>query len=300
VPDHPLTAGQAALLHVGRNAALATQSAATFWDLPGFRSEPVELIRSRGDSTLRTPLCRVRTSTAFDDGHVSEVDGIRVTTPIRTVYDLAAEIHPQRVARLLDTCHNRGLVSWPDLHRLVDDLGTRGLRGTTLMRELAAERPVGFRPPESRLEARVNEVLVRAGQRPMTPQVDLGDEDGWIGRVDLVHRPDRVALEVQSERFHGSLTDHRHDAVRIERLRAAGWIVIEADDFMVWHCPRELVDQVRGARAESRLRQLRAASFLRHLEPGNEPSRAARTAAGRVRIRWRRRGGGPGSASACR
>ena len=258
-PDHALMAGQAALLHVGRDAALATQSSLAFWDLPGFRPEPVELIRSRGGTTARNELCRVRTSTAFDDGHVAEIDGMRVTTPIRTVFDLAAVLHPLRVARLLDTCHNRGLASWPALHQLVDELGKRGRRGTTLMRGLAAERPVGFRPPESHLEARVNEVLVRAGQRPMTPQVDLGDEDGWIGRVDLVDRADRVALEVQSERFHGSLTDRRRDAERFRRLRAAGWIVIELDDFVVWHRPQQLIDQVRRARAESRLRHLRAA-----------------------------------------
>ena len=259
-PDHPLTNAQAALLHVGRDAALGGQSAVTFWDVPGFRIDPIDLLRGRGGTTARNELCRVRTSTAFDDGHVAEIDGIRVTTPIRTVFDLAAVLHPLRVARLLDTCHNRGLVSWPALHQLVDELGRRGRRGTTLMRELAAERPVGFRPPESHLEARVNEVLIRAGQRPFTPQVDLGDQDGWIGRVDLVDRGDRVALEVQSERFHGSLTDRRRDAERIGRLRAAGWIVIEVDDFVVWHRPRELLDRVRDARLESRRRRFQAAA----------------------------------------
>ena len=183
---------------------------------------------------------------------MTEIDGMRVTTPVRTVFDLATELHPRRVARLLDTCHNRGLVSWPVLHRLVDELGKRGRAGTTLMRQLVAERPVGLRPPESHLEARVNEVLVRHGQRPLTPQVDLGDRNGWIGRIDLVDRADRIALEVQSERFHGSLTDVRRDGELVRRLRLAGWIVLEVDDFMVWHRPLELVERVRTARRESR------------------------------------------------
>jgi len=252
-PDHPLSGGQAALLHVGRDSALAGPSAAAFWDLPGFRIEPVLVIRGRPGTRQANALCRVRTSTAFDDGHVCEVDGLRVTTPIRTIFDLARDLHPLRTARLLDTCHNRGLVSWAGLHRIVDELGTRGRGGTTVMRELAAERSIGFRPPESRLEARVNEVLVRAGERPFTPQVDLGDHS-WIGRVDLVDRHDIIALEVQSDRYHASLTDRRRDAERLARLTAAGWIVVEVDDFMVWHRPHEVVAKVRAARRERRRR----------------------------------------------
>jgi hypothetical protein len=105
----------AALLHVGRDAAIGGQSAAAFWGLPGFRLEPVEVLLARGGTTAVNGLCRLRTSTAFDDGHVCEVDGMRVTTPIRTVFDLSAALHPLRTARLLDTCHNRGLVTWSAL-----------------------------------------------------------------------------------------------------------------------------------------------------------------------------------------
>jgi hypothetical protein len=257
-PDHPMTRATAALLHVGRDAALGGPSAGAFWEAPGFRLEPVEVLRRRGGTTSPNGLCRVRTSTAFDDGHVAEVGGIRVTTPLRTIFDLAAVLHPRRTSRLLDTFHNRGLVTWSALHRMVDDLGGRGRAGTVLMRELAAERPVGFRPPESNLEARVNEILVESGQRPLTPQVDLGDE-AWIGRVDLVDRADRIALEVQSGRFHGSLTDRRRDRERMDRLRAAGWIVIEVDDFEVWHRPRTVIDKVRAARGESRRIRFEAA-----------------------------------------
>lgn len=258
-PVHPLARAQAALLHVGRGAALASQSAAAFWDLPGFQIEPVEVIRGRKGTNANNALCRVHTSTAIDDGHICEVDGLRVTTPLRTVFDLSASLHPLRTSRLLDTCHNRGLVSWSALQRMVDELGGRGRRGTTLMRELAAERPVGFRPPESHLEARVNEVLVRGGQRPFTPQVDLGDRENWIGRVDLADRVDRIVLEVQSERHHGSLTDQVRDAERMCRLRAAGWTVLEVDEFQVWHRPQELVERVRVARQESRRARFEAA-----------------------------------------
>jgi len=257
-PDHSLATAMAALLHVGRDVALGGHSAASLWGLPGFRLDPVEVVRSRGGTSSPNSICRVRTSTAFGDGHVAEVDGMRVTTPIRTIFDLSAHLHPLRTARLLDSCYNRGLVTWSSLHRIVTELGGSGRRGTTLMRELAAERPEGFRPPESNLEARVNEVLIRNGERPFSSQVDLGDDE-WIGRVDLVDRPDRIALEVQSGLFHGSLTDQRRDADRMRRLRSAGWIVVEVDDFLVWHRPQELVDRIRAARRDSRRARFEAA-----------------------------------------
>lgn len=58
-PDHALARGQAALLHVGRDAALAGQSASAFWDVPGFRLEPVDVIRGRKGTTASNELCRV-------------------------------------------------------------------------------------------------------------------------------------------------------------------------------------------------------------------------------------------------
>jgi very-short-patch-repair endonuclease len=247
-PLMPLMLAKAALLDVGGDAALARFSAAALWQLPGFELSPVHVVRSRNPGVRTSGLCVVHTSAAFDDRHVTELDGLRVTTPVRTIFDLAATLHPKRTELLLDRAWTRGLLGWETVHRTLDELGASGRAGITLLRELAADRPPDHRPPESNLEARVNELLIEDGQRPLERQVDLGDDIGWIGRVDLLDRECRVIVEVQSDLYHLSLTDQRRDAERKARLEAAGWLVIEISEFVVWHRRRDLLDAVRQAR----------------------------------------------------
>ena len=72
----------------------------------------------------------------------------------------------------------------------------------------------------------------------MRRQVDTGDEEGWIGRVDLRDPELPLIVEVQSERFHSSQIDHQLDARRIERLERAGLVVVQVTDIQAWHRPR--------------------------------------------------------------
>jgi very-short-patch-repair endonuclease len=57
-----------------------------------------------------------------------------------------------------------------------------------------------------------------------------------------------VVVEVQSAIFHSSLTDQRRDRERFERLRRAGWSVVEISDDEVWNFPDRVVEKVRRAR----------------------------------------------------
>ena len=202
----PLLWAQAGLLDVGGEAALARWSAAAIWQFPGFELRPVHIVRGRNPGVRSSELAVVHTSTTFDERHIAVVDGIRVTTPARTIFDLAGVVHPKRVERLLDRAWSRGLLTGWVLRRTLDELAVRGRPGIQLLRELADARPEDFRPPESNLEARVNELLVADGQRPLERQVDLGGDE-WIGRVDLYDRDHRLIFEVQSDLHHLSLSD---------------------------------------------------------------------------------------------
>jgi hypothetical protein len=54
------------------------------------------------------------------------VDEIPVTTPLRTLLDLAGRLHPKRTECLCDDLWRRGLLRLDDLHALVADLPRRG------------------------------------------------------------------------------------------------------------------------------------------------------------------------------
>jgi very-short-patch-repair endonuclease len=181
------------------------------------------------------------------------INGIRVTTPVRTLVDLAGRLHPDRVERVCDTMWARRLITYRHLHDYAVRLPPKGgAPGARVIRRLAEARPPEFRPPESSAEHRVNELLEKAGVPELERQVDIGDNNTWIGRVDLADRRLRVLVEVQSELFHGSVLDQRNDQVRLARLRAAGWAVLEVQQFDIWHRPERVVEAIGKLRASRR------------------------------------------------
>lgn len=126
----------------------------------------------------------------------------------------------------MDNALARRLVTLPALGRVLDDLAEHGRGGTVLMRELLAARPVGYVAPESELEARFMELLDEHGLPQPTRQLDVGDADAWIGRVDFVYRRQQIVIEVDGREGHSSLLDQLADARRDSLLVTSGRAVL--------------------------------------------------------------------------
>ena len=101
---------------------------------------------------------------------------------------------------------------------MFEEMASRGRPGTAVMRLVLADRGLDYVPPASGLEARVMQILHRAGDPPLDRQVDTGS-DRWIGRVDFRDPVLPFVLEVQSERFHASRIDRQLDGQRFGRPR---------------------------------------------------------------------------------
>lgn len=246
----PLGADQAAMAAVLQRAGSAVShgSAACLWGMPGFRLDPVNvLVHRKADSRARSS-ATVHSSTDVLDEHITEVRGIPVTTPSRTIYDLAGlpSMHPDRVARLLDNLWSRRLVDHRSVARILGQHAERGRPGTVLLRELLEERPPDYRAPESGLESRFQQILRDAGLPAMERQIDVGDGQRWIGRVDFIDRGRRVIVQIDSEFFHGSVLDRERDAAQTAALEATGYVVVRVTEFDVWHRPADVVERLRG------------------------------------------------------
>jgi very-short-patch-repair endonuclease len=232
---------------------VALQSAAALWRLPGFEVEPVHVLTTRTPHRGTPHLGIVHSSTTLAEEHRTEIEGIPVTTPVRTLHDLARRLHPAKTEHLCDDMLRRGLLRLESLHDLAAGLPPRGgTRGNGVVRRLAAGRPIGWVPSESRLERRFERILEQAGEPPMERQVEIGDARGWIGRVDFADRATSVVAEVQSDLFHTGLTDRRRDAERFRRLRSAGWAVVEVTEHDLWYRADRVVAAVRSARTRRR------------------------------------------------
>jgi hypothetical protein len=178
--------------------------------------------------------------------HTTDRLAIPVTTPARTLFDLAGVIHPGRVERALDHALSTGLARLGQVQVVFAELARRGRRGTATMRELLDVRGEGYVAPSSELEALARTVFAAAGLPEPSAEVDLGDDDDWIGRVDLVFLPERLVVELDSMRHHSALLDRLSDTDRTRRLRAAGWRVKRVSWWDLVERPEEIVAEVRG------------------------------------------------------
>jgi hypothetical protein len=158
------------------------------------------------------------------DGEVVEVRGVRVTTPLRTAFDLARRLglaDGVAMADALGRCHP---VDGPGLR----DLAWQhpNVRGVRRVFEVARwTRPGAESLPESRLRLAM---VLRGVPEPI---VQLRIIDGRPGRGQVVARPDlawreyRVALEYDGA-VHLSRERRSRDIDRDDRLRALGWVVL--------------------------------------------------------------------------
>jgi len=210
----------AAVFALGATGAAGTQSACALYGIPGFPEKPIELL------VLRPAQGKPRDAIVFQtrllpESHRTTVDAIPVTALPRTIFDLAARLPMGRVARALDHSLAYGLAPVERFWDVFFDLAKRGRRGTRVMRILLNERAGDYVAPASELEARFRE-LVRKYQLPEPrAQVDLGDDDEWIGRVDYLF-PGNLVVETDGRRYHSALLDVQADTDRDGRLHASG------------------------------------------------------------------------------
>ena len=242
-PDTPRSRLVAGMLEAGPEAVVSHASAAAVWRVPGFDSDPVAVTAPRRTAKGGSyELAAVHQPRCLLDWHWIEADGLRVTTPTRTIFDLAGLrwVHQKRVERALDRLWAQGRVDHGSLVRMLRCLAKRGRPGIVLMRSLIEARGAHYRPPESGAEGRFRELAASWGYRGFELQVDVGVEDRWIGRVDFIDRAARVVVEVDPAPFHTSLLDVAHDEERRAALRRAGLQVCSVTERDLFHRPQEL------------------------------------------------------------
>ena len=247
----------AAVLDASPGAVLSSTTAAHLWGAPGHRAAPVHVTRHRGVSRRGSTLATVHEVVDLRPHHVKLLQGIPVTSPTRTVFDLASTVHPGRVERFLDWCWSERLLDGAGLLVTVQELAKRGRTGSALLRELAAARGPGYVPPASGLERRFEQVLAQRGLGSYRRQVDCGGT-AWTGRVDYRHHELPLVIEINSERYHSALVDQRADLERRRQLERDGFEVCVVWDLDVWHHPDTVADSVRAAEARVRACHRRA------------------------------------------
>ena len=184
--------------------------------------------------------------------HRTIIDGIPTATVARALFDFGAMAHPLRLARVTDTVLAARLTTPDAIRKVLDDLSISGRAGTRALRAVMAERPDGYVPTASDLEARFVELLNDSGIAAPDRQVNLGGSLAWIGRVDFLWRDARVIVETDGGEHHASISDREEDERRDRSLEAAGWIVLRFSWIDVTRRPTSVLRTLRNALALAR------------------------------------------------
>lgn len=182
---------------------------------------PVSIVQPVGGSRVRRgeSAGRERGLSAHD---IETVNGVRVTTPLRTAVDLGRLLRRDAAIGALDVLLRHGTF---DQEQLLDELGRfRGYRGIVQLRALA---PLADGRAESPRESVLRLRWLDAGLPPPEPQVTV--IDGWgrvIYRIDVGVKELRYGAEYDGVDFHTTPEQQEHDRRRRDELRREhNWLI---------------------------------------------------------------------------
>lgn len=156
------------------------------------------------------------------------VDGLPVTTPIRTALDLGCKLSRRDALAALDAFMRKFGITHADMRRLLPRYFRR--RGVIQLRQLI---PLADPRAESQAESWMRIEIVDAGLPVPQLQywVHVGGRPTY--RLDLAYPHAKVAVEYDGREFHEGDERQKADRRRRQWLRDRGWtvIVIDKDSF---------------------------------------------------------------------
>jgi very-short-patch-repair endonuclease/predicted transcriptional regulator of viral defense system len=231
----PLAPVMAACLACGPNAVASHRTAANIWDIDptaprGRGRRPDVAVRS---GKRRPNGVRVHRLATLDDDEVTTCHGIPVTTPARTLLDLAAAGARRRtLERVLAEALTRRVVTAGQVRATADR--HRGRAGSAHLRTLLDDgRPMLTR---SEAEERFLALMRKAeAPRPKT-NVRIGDLE-----LDVYWPDERLAVEIDGFQYHESRRSFESDRRRDVRLAGRGIRVVRVTWRQIERAPEALL-----------------------------------------------------------
>ncbi len=230
----------AAVLACGEHAYLSHFSAAAHLGFMSWEERLLE-VTVLGTSRRHVKGIRVHNARSLHWRDTVRHKGIWVTSPARTLLDLATVLPPNALrsaARRAQALHR---VSVPQMLACV--ARSNGHPGTGALKAVIAG---GAAPTRSTLEDLVLDLLDDAGIERPEINVPLR-VDGLRIIPDFLWRPQRVAIEADSRRWHDHSLTREHDADKQAILEAHGWRVLRVDWEQTLSRPAQTIARIREA-----------------------------------------------------
>jgi hypothetical protein len=228
----------AAVLGAGPDAVLSHLSAAAHWGIRSHRGPPeVTTARKIKKRPGRLPHCL---PLAADE--ITIHDGIRITTPGRTLFDIAHELRPSDLNKAMRETEYQRLTAGPSLPELVARYP--GRTGIAAVKRLL-EEGWSDSPTRGELELRFS-TFIHQHALPQPERNALIDLPGRRVEVDFLWRQPRVIVELDGYATHGTRQAFEDDRERDRLLQLAGFKVIRVTWRQVSRRSRQLARDLRS------------------------------------------------------
>jgi putative AbiEi antitoxin of type IV toxin-antitoxin system/uncharacterized protein DUF559 len=234
----------AAVKACGTGAVLSHFAAAALWQIVDWDGRLVEVTVS-GTTARTTTTIRVHRSLVLGPADVRRHRGIPVTSPVRTLIDLAAVLDERSLRRAVRRALSRNLVTVGQLARARLRLGPR--RGARKLARVIATAA----PTRSELEDVVLDLILAGGMEPPEVNVPLRVEGRRV-IPDFRWPGARLILEADGRRWHDDPLARADDRERQALLERSGERVLRVTWEQAVARPSQTVDRMIAAGAPIR------------------------------------------------
>lgn len=242
----PLDKARAAWLWSRRRGVAAGLSAAALHGCKWIDAvHPAEL----NQSSRSAPTGIVIHSDELLPAEVAQRQGIRLTSPARTAFDLGRRSGLTAAVIRVDAILQAAKLTIADVESLA--LQHKGVRGIRQLREVLVLADAGAESPQ---ETRLRLVLTKAGMRPSRTQIDVYDGRSLVGRLDMGWPEWKVGVQYDGAQH---WTDPRQRTLDIEQdvaYRDCGWRIVRVGADLLRYRQATIIRRVRA--------ELRAAAAL--------------------------------------
>lgn len=202
------------------------RSAAALHGIDGYRLDRIEVV---------VPWKRTPVTKGFELHRTTQMpltkpvtrNGILCTWVGRTVLDVASVVSRERLEHTIDAVLRQGLLRLEDLYAVLVSHSRHGRTGCGPFRDALEERSGDDAVPLSAWSRMVSDLLADYGLARPALEFQIRDPSGeFVAQVDLAYPDHRVAIELDSKRWHLNSVSFERDPRRRNALTVIGWTVL--------------------------------------------------------------------------
>lgn len=163
--------------------------------------------------------------TRHHENDVVEYQGLRITSPARTLFDMSFVLSVGQLGRNYQDLQFRKMITFDEIHRVSKSLGPAKWRRTSRVNKIVKERSVAGGKTQSNEEILFYETVVEGGLPKPTPQHPVATDIGIL-HPDFAYPKSKIAMEVDVHPSHHTPEGIRRDQERTAALERAGWLVL--------------------------------------------------------------------------